>query len=173
MKDKGIDSFGGIDSLFGDGRALEGWQPLSGGAEARRQRVFWELRLRVESGPPRGCGPACRAWGQRTGRGPPPLTSLRCLPHRAEGTEVPWGQKEHPQGSLDFPGGSMGPGAVSPSLSLFVFLDPRPFWLQGDALLHSLRLQPRLWYVAPWWVNGALIPRGQRGSHFLRENLKG
>lgn len=59
-------------------------------------------------------------------------------------------------------------------LSLFVFLDPRPFWLQGDALLHSLRLQPRLWYVAPWWVNGALtIPHGQRGSHFLRENFKG
>lgn len=46
-------------------------------------------------------------------------------------------------------------------LSLFVFLDPRPLWLQGDALLHSLRLQPRLWYVAPWWVNALMFHMGR------------
>ena len=58
-------------------------------------------------------------------------------------------------------------------VSLFVFLDRRPLWLQGDALLHSLRLQPRLWYVAPWWVNVLLCSARAEGSHVLRESLKG
>lgn len=47
-------------------------------------------------------------------------------------------------------------GSRVPSFCLFVFLDPGPFWLQRDALLRSLRFQPRLWYVAPWWADGVL-----------------
>lgn len=39
---------------------------------------------------------------------------------------------------------------------LFIFLDPGSFRLQRDALLYALRLQSKLWYVAPWWPHGVL-----------------
>lgn len=75
--------------------------------------------------------------------------SMRCV-----AMLLPWLLSDHQASKVLWVGGvvslPMIPwDSIVQSFCWFLFLDPGPFRLQRDTLLHSLRLQPRLWYVAP------------------------
>lgn len=81
--------------------------------------------------------------------------SMRCV-----AMLLPWLLSDHQASKVPWVGGvvslPMIPWDSIVQSFCFLFLDPGPFRLQRDALFHSLRLQPRLWYVAPWWAQGVL-----------------